>query len=240
VLSLIGQLATSEGDVCHYDRAGDADYAKLPAGTFLRHQPPDIPVLMSHDPTWPVGAVDWLDRSTRGYGLLAIGRVRDDMADLLEDGPWFLSAGVRGRAFTPHVWTEYERATLREVSLTRDPALMGARPITWCRSDLANCGGSGHPWGINPYWRDAWTRAGEHVIDSRYRPNPTNLVIHDVDQLDFAQEWATDPASARAEIAGIISKARSAAASPAHSTTERIYRHALGGSVLSYDPSPVA
>lgn len=46
---------------------------------------------------------------------------RDDLADLIEDGPWSLSDGVRARP-VDDVRTEYIRGQVEELSLTRHPA----------------------------------------------------------------------------------------------------------------------
>jgi hypothetical protein len=231
MISLIGQLATVDGSYRHIDLAGDARYGRLAAIDYQRQQPARIPLLMFHDTGWEVGSVDWLDRDVDGYGLLAVGRIRDDLADMLEDGSdWYLSAAVAGR---PTGSGKLERCLIEEVSLGRSPALMGARPISWCRGDLAE---GGHPTGVNLYWRDAWSRAGEHVAGSRYRSAPSHLVIHDVRQLDWADEWRTDPEAARVEMNEVKAKARSTPPpSSVPRTAERVYRHRAGGAVLTFD-----
>ena len=69
--------------------AGSDPYT-VRANSFLREQPAVIPVHFDHDRSWTLGSVCALVRSTSG--LTAVARVeRDDLSEMLEDGPWFWS-----------------------------------------------------------------------------------------------------------------------------------------------------
>lgn len=192
-ITVIGQLTTNHGLVQQRDRAGDMDAWTMPAPSYLREQPAVVPVLMDHDWGWPVGAVGHLERS-RADGLLMVARVaNDDLGDLLADGPWFLSGGVR---CAPTGVMQYGLAKLREVSIVRRTANVNTRPIRWSRSDIARDSGS-EPHDMPLRWHDTWRRAHERMVGERYREKPAHLTIHDLDQLSIVDEVMTDPAAAR-------------------------------------------
>jgi hypothetical protein len=180
MLTVIGQVATRLGLVRQVDLAGDVDLWQLPAGSYLRDQPADLPLLMRHDRSWRLGTVGHLERSAAD-GLMMVGQITsgDDLADLLADGPWYLSAGVRT---VPMGGTEHGLARMHEVSLTRSPANCGLKPVRWSRSDLALDSGS-QPAGLPLNWHDTWGRAHEAMSARRYRNAPDRLTVVDVDEL---------------------------------------------------------
>jgi hypothetical protein len=76
---------------------------------------------------------------------------------------------------------------------------------------------------------------------ARYRSAPKCLEIDDLDQLSIPELWPTDKAAGRRRLDAALAKARSAAPAPARaSSAERRYVHSVGGTVVSFDPSPAA
>jgi hypothetical protein len=178
VLTIIGQLATAKGMTQQIDLAGDIDYGTQRADGFLTIQPRPIPIRIDHDETWDIGGeVQHLERSEHG-GLLCVATIREPIADLLDDGPWFLSCGVRTRSVGLN---EYGHAKLREVSLVRDPAMKATHPVAFGYIDIRTDSG-GEPAMPLP-WRSAWRRA--HMLASSYEyKRSKELVILDVEALD--------------------------------------------------------
>jgi hypothetical protein len=242
MLTVIGQLSTSEGLVQQRDGAGDPIPWTMRANSYLRDQKAGLPILMDHDPGWPVGGVGYLQRSAAS-GLLMVGRLADDsMADLLNDGDWYLSGGTNSHATGV---MEYGLATLREASLVRATGSIGTRPVCWSKTDIAKNSGAQPPMPL--FWRSCWDAA--HVAMSSYRyKRAGRLPIVDIDELSLYDEAMTDPAAARrrailmraAALPPSRPKIRASAPRPAVSTQEpplvvgRLYRHTYpGGSDLS-------
>lgn len=224
-VTLIGQVATSKGFVEHEDRAGDTHYSRTPAVNYLRSQPATIPVHFTHDTSWTLGTVAYLERS-RADGLLAIANIDSDIGELLDDGPWYFSDRINFRAHQ----LENSDVTMRELSLTREPASSGTRPVRWSPGAI---GSAGAPLNLPLTWYDTWTRAAEAMYGSRYRRTPDALLIADVDDLSIPEMIATDPVVGRAMLAAATSAARSKA-TPKHRSESfggRVYRHTYGGSL---------
>ena len=193
MISILGQTATPQGFARQVDLAGDADLFTMPATAFRPLHRPDLPLLMQHS-DWQVGDVRYLERS-RSDGLLALATIEDDtFSDLLADGPWYLSAGVR--ATPAKMPNEYEDIRLKEISLTRRPAVRGTRPLVWSHHDVTK-GGGGQPSDMALNWRSAWDRGAERLVGARFRVAPKYLVIHDLDPLPVAPVAPAAPAALR-------------------------------------------
>ena len=188
-LHLIGQLATHRGLVQQRDAVGTLDSWTMPANAYVRQQR-RVPLLVEHD--WQVGEVQYLQRS-RASGLLMVATADDNIADLLRDHEWHLSAGVRCHetGFSAH-GSEFGLATLREMSLVGRPANVGTGKVHWSTA-------AGAPHGLPLNWRSCWEEAHEAMPGYKYRRHD-GLRIHDVDELDLYDEVMTDPESARAKI----------------------------------------
>jgi hypothetical protein len=235
--TLIGQIATDRngGLIQHRNASGDVSEVHFlaPLG-YLRHQPARIPLLVGHDEGWEVGEVGHLERS-KAEGLLAVAHVRDDAAELLSDGEWFLSAGVTTRSLTPRRW---ERGLLSEISLGRDPAACSIRPVCWSPHTGAPSSDS-MPLG----WYRAWHEGVDRIARAKYR-SAEGLEINDVDHLDLIDEGITDPAAAEQRLEELK---RSAPPRPQRTTAVRadralqfaeggkVYRHATGGFLVASD-----
>jgi hypothetical protein len=87
----------------------------------------------------------------------SVGRLRDDMADMLDDGEWFLSGGVRCYATGP---MHFGLARLREVSLCRRSANLNTALVRWTPT-------AGQPQMPLP-WRACWDRAHEAMSSCSY------------------------------------------------------------------------
>ena len=182
MISLIGQIVSPLGLAQHVDLAGQVHHSAMPAEAFLRAQPAEVPVYFDHDDTWDLGGrVVHLERSRAG-GLLAVATVGNaDLGDLLDDGPWFLSART-------NTWADDQMpgartcAQLVEVSMVRETANMAALPIVWVHGDIATTGAPLAP--MPSSWRSAWSNAHQSLRASRYRAAPEHLEIVDLDPLD--------------------------------------------------------
>lgn len=187
-ICVIGQVVTSQGFVHTVDRFGDnPQYWQMPAVAYRRSQPANIGVHFDHDRSWRVGSATYLERS-KADGLLAMAVLeRDDLVDMLNDGPWFISDSVRSSRVS-----EFERSggVLEELSLVRQTGNVSTRPVRWSFSD-------GAPAGLPLNWRDSWKRGHEHMTRTRYRVAPDHLTIHDLDRLSTIDELLTDPSAAR-------------------------------------------
>ncbi len=184
-LTLIGQIATSRGLIHQHDLAGNGDAWTLPTVAYERAQP-RVPILVGHDRDWVVGEVAYYERSNID-GLMMVGTVRDDMADLLDGDDWHLSPEVACRRCGP---LEYGHGRIAEVSLVRRTASIGTSPIRYARHDIADAGGA--PRGLPLRWHDTWARAGEAVSRYTYRRDD-GLRIVDIDPLDLVDEVLCDP-----------------------------------------------
>src|SRR5437870_5497841 len=120
-ISFAGQLATVRGHAQQHDRAGTPDPFTVPSSSFFVRQPRHLPVFLNHDRTWQVGEIVHLERSA-STGLLAVGVLDVDLADMLADGPWHLSPDIHAVEVDP---MRYDFAAISEVSLTRSPATLG-------------------------------------------------------------------------------------------------------------------
>jgi hypothetical protein len=234
VLTLIGQVATHRGHACQYDRAGDPDPFVMRADQYLRDQPL-LPLLMTHDPTWPVGAVGYLQRS-RSDGLLAVASVRDDMTDLLDRHDWYLSAGASCHAIGHDEYGSEELGLvkMREISLVPRTANLSTRKVRWSHTDVRTTGG-GHPRDLPLSWHDALD--GAHEAMSSYKHSlARSLRINDLDELDLRDEVFTDPASAkamlRADLDAAKAKQRAARPRPGLDDGQRVYRHSYPGTFM--------
>jgi hypothetical protein len=191
MISLIGQVVAHHGLVNGVDPVGAPEPYTLPANAYLRDQPAGLGLFFDHDTSWRIGDVEFLQRS-RADGLMMVGRVvRDDLADLLLDGDWYLSDGVNCRATGPLM---KGHAQLREISLVRRSANVGSRPLRWARSDLGADAGS-EPGNMPLNWYGCWTRAHEAIAARRYRRTPDRLAIVDLDPLGYVDEILTAPAA---------------------------------------------
>ncbi len=215
-VTAIGVVATPRGLTQQHDLAGTPEPFTLPAANYRHLQDGGpIPVLVDHDEGFACGTVDALVRS-RADGLLALLRIHGPVVDLLADGDWHLSPGVRTRAGVAPLERDYAR--LFEVSLTRSPATLNTCPLRWSRTDIATDSG-GQPNGLSLSWRTAWDRAHAALQHRAYR-RADRLWIIDLDPLDAPTTTPTTvpaPSDAR----------RRADTAPAG----RTYRHNLGGRI---------
>jgi hypothetical protein len=221
MLTLIGELASGKGLLRHVDLAGDSEYHHMPPSSYLRHQPPVIPLLHEHD-DWHLGQVHYLERSARA--LVAVAQASDDIEDLLRDGSWFFSDGVRYRGYGIG---ETTAVRIHEVSIGRHPAAVAARPICFSASNTA-------PSGMPLPWYSVWGRANEAMAGARWRAAPDHLDIVDIDPLSDIDELMTDPERARKMSAEASAARSSARAAPApRADTGRLFRHSFGDSHLT-------
>lgn len=102
------------------------------AGAYLAEQPADIAVDVDHDGT-EVGRVEYLERDNSGLWAVAECTV-DEVADL--SGPMFYSGSVEARSGDPGAVWEASSAVLHALSLTFDPAQVGAIPVAVVRGRL--------------------------------------------------------------------------------------------------------
>jgi hypothetical protein len=225
-ISVLGQVVTPVGLVLHYDGLGDPVRAVVcPATAYLRHQPADLPVYFSHDDTWRLGAVRYLERSDR-FGLLAAAVLDADVADLLADGDWYWSDRVTSRRFND-TGLDRTMATMHELSLVRATANCGTEPVVWGRGDIG-LGTAVEP-RMNQYWREAWQRAGKGVAAQHYSyRRADHLSITDLDPLDADDEVLTDPEAAKTRAVAALAVAEAMSRTP---PTGRVYRHVYGGSM---------
>jgi hypothetical protein len=223
MITIIGQAATHAGLVQQRDLAGDPNPFTLRPAGYLREQPVPIPVHFDHDDTWLLGSVDYLERSNDD-GLLVVGRIaNDDLADVLDDGPWYLSARTR---CVPLGTMEYGLARIREVSLVRHPANLRIKPVRWARHDIGTSAGS-EPHDMPLRWYDTWHRAHERLSGQRYRKMPEHLVIADIDPLDAFDEVLTDPAGAARHRAAATTAARPKPTPPVRPDSPRVRLHGV-------------
>jgi hypothetical protein len=157
---VIGQLATAEGLTCWPD-----EVAVIPASEYRDIQP-SVPLCIDHD--WQVGEVTRLERSAK-LGLVCMAEVNDDMRSTLEDGSWWMSAGVTGRQErSDDVLGRYHHVTLNEVSLVRSTAAVATGRV--------HVGlGSRCPSAMPMAWDDTWRRGV-----STYRRSDL-MLVHDLD-----------------------------------------------------------
>lgn len=148
---IIGQPVTSRGLTQQVDRAGDPIPYTTRAASYLRHQPPVVPLHFDHT-SWQLGDVRRLERSEVD-GLMAFARCDVDIADMLDDGPWWFSDRIAFESTGPMGMIKVGM-TLSELSLTREPASLGTRPVCWSRS-------TGEPFGLPMSLRGLWRRGFE-------------------------------------------------------------------------------
>lgn len=179
MLTLIGQVVTNQGLVHTVDAHGGNDERwSMPATAYRRRQPASLPVHFDHDRSWPVGQTTYLERS-KADGLLAVAVLeRDDLADLLSDGDWFISDSVRSRSVG---LVERSGGILEELSLVRRTGNVNTLPLRWSRSD-------GAPLGLPLNWHGPWRQAHERMSGARYRRAPDHLDIVDRDPLGLMDE----------------------------------------------------
>jgi hypothetical protein len=174
-ITVVAQVATPRG-FCQQttDLAGDPDSFWLPASGFQHLQPKNLRVLMDHDEGFAVGHVVHLERSAID-GLLAVGVLDVDIADMLSDGPWFVSPRVR----TSGGPLQLGCAQLREISLTRSPATVNTLPVKWSHTDIRTTSG-GAPFGLPLRWHGALDRAHARCTSYAHR-RMDSLLIDDLD-----------------------------------------------------------
>lgn len=201
MLTVIGQVVADAGLVSQVDAWGGHEPYRLPATGYERNQPRPLPLRYQHHEGFQLGEVGHLERS-RASGLMAVATIPDnDLADLLADGPWFLSDKVACRSVGP---LTKGGARLHELSLVRKSANVNTRPIRYARTDIARNAG-GHPAGLPLNWRSTWDRAHKAMSAYAYR-RADHLVIHDLDPADL------DAARARLRAAVARPPARPSAA----------------------------
>jgi len=163
-ISFVGELRSASGWARQYDREGrEVIYGVAPA-LFAREQHFPMPVLIDHDLTAVVGRIEHIEVAPGG-ALACVGRVWH--SGILDGGDWYLS----GR------WHRGDAGLLlQEVSVVRDPAVVGVRPLRWVEYDLQT-GGGGAPHGLPLAWRTVWDHAGEQMAARRWRKDPDRLVI---------------------------------------------------------------
>ncbi len=221
-VTAIGVVATPRGLTQQHDLAGTPEPFTLPAANYRHLQDGPIPVLVEHDEGFAVGTCVALVRS-RADGLLAVLRIDGPVVDLLADGDWYLSPGVRTRAgVTP---LERDHARLFEVSLTRDPATLNTKALRWSRHDIATDGG-GQPNGMSLSWRTAWDRVHEALQRRAYR-RADRLWIIDLDPPVVIDAPKVTPTPVRARQA-----TSTATVAP---PLDRVYRHRVGGRLTLAD-----
>ena len=237
MISVLGQVVGPEGFKLYFDGWGDPeDVIVLTADSFLRSQPLDLPVYWRHTPDLgTLGGVQYLERSKR-FGIVACALLDISPASL-GDGDWYWSDGTTCREMS----SIFKRAgALRELSLVQRTANCGTSPVVWAEGDLSRgeCPAYGPPMSL--FMRDVWDRAKEAITDRRYRRAKT-LDIIDIDPLDDVSEALTAGKSL-AEAAGILARSSTppTRVGAKSSSAQRVYRHAVGGSVLSFDPSSAA
>jgi len=186
-ITVFAQVATPVGHGCQWDLAGDPDPFNLPASGFRQNQPKWIPVHVEHETDWTLGHVVHLERSTVD-GLLAVAVLDADIADLLSDGRWYVSPGVRVRSTGT---MQFGDAVIDELSLVRRPASINTQPVRWSRSDVRTDSG-GAPHGMPLRWHDLHRRA--HLLATSYthQRRATELTILDVEASgDEREAWVT-------------------------------------------------
>ena len=188
MLTIIGQVVAHAGHVHQRDPDGTMVPYTMPPDRYFREQPAPIPLHFDHDRTWTIGSVGHLERS-RSQGLLIVGTLpNDDLADLLADGPWYLSDSTLGKPIDSHR-LDWVGRSIKEISLVRRTANLGTRPLVWSPHD-------GQP-SMPLYWRSCWAATLAAMSTARYRKAPDHLTIVDLDPLDSIDEMRTDPAGAR-------------------------------------------
>ncbi|CAN5484777.1 hypothetical protein BH10ACT3_BH10ACT3_20680 [soil metagenome] len=228
MLTVIGSITTKAGLVQFNDGYGGVRPMELAAASYQRRQRADIDLHFHHDVDWTIGSVLALERSD-ALGLAAVARIeRDDLADLLEDGPWFFSAGVRCVPVDRHGITK-GYAKINELSLVRSPASLGIAPVRWTRADIEVDDG-GRPRDMSLYQHGTWDRVHQSLVGAKYRSAPTSMQIHDVDPLSFADEMRTDRVAALDEAERLVraaypSKPTPVATAASTDGMSRPYRH---------------
>lgn len=191
VVSLIGPIATDRngGLLHHRDNAGGLIPGWLSADDYERRQPAEIGLHLSHDWSWSLGRVRYLERC--GPELLAVAVATVDpsepwfpaphrdlssmqrtwdpagLPELLEADRWYFSSGVH-IDHVPGAPGHYQRARIFELSLVPESAACGLRPIRWRRGDIAD--DSGQPSDLPGPWRSVWANAHEAISSApRYR-----------------------------------------------------------------------
>ena len=223
-IKLIGQVVGHAGLVQNVEADGTPTPYTMRPDRYLREQPATIPLHFDHDRTWTIGTVGHLQRS-RSQGLLMVGTLPDDdLADLLADGPWYLSDSTTARPLDEHR-LEWSGRQIKEISLVRRSANLNTRPIAWSRHD-------GQP-PMNLYWRSCWDDACKAMTSSRYRRAPDHLTIVDLDGLEPIDEMWTDPAAARRAAIGLLETELATRAEPDAFADGPVHRHTFG-TVLSF------
>lgn len=175
--TIIGQVATASGRSQQFDLAGVGSPFTLPAANF-RPMQPRLRLLHDHDETWDLGGqgVVHLERSAVD-GLLCVATIDVDLSEMLANGEWFMSGGVRTTPTGAPL--EFGHGKLHEVSLVRKPAMLGTHPLRWSRTNIVTDSG-GAPHGLPMRWHDTWQRAHQRATSYRFQ-RADFLLIEDVD-----------------------------------------------------------
>jgi hypothetical protein len=209
MLTVVGQVATPDGIMCHHDRDGKTKVSRLPPIGFLREQR-KVPLMIGHNDT--VGRVVDLQRSDK-LGLMCVATIDSQprlgsptpirntyniaplyplpthndeyVAEQLGWGDWYFSPTAEARSISP---ANLERATLREVSLVQNPANINLDPVRWRPIDIAD--GYGPPSDWSWPWKNTWSRACERVNHHGYRYSD-RLLIDELDELNQVDECIT-------------------------------------------------
>ena len=179
-ISILGQLAAPGSFMIRRDHLDRPIPWKV--GYRWRHQA-DLPLRLGHAD--PIGSVDWLGQG-EGVGLLVVARIVHDevaMEAMLAEGDWFLS---------PTAWMlptgplQLGGGELEEISLVRNPATTGLKPLVWRKSDIAL--DSAKPAGVPLSWHDAWRMAHEALSAARFRYEPNRQPLTDDFEFEYLRQ----------------------------------------------------
>jgi hypothetical protein len=165
VCTVLGQVVSPSGHSVHVNSLGDPVNLTITEPlAYQRHQHASIPVHFAHDREWVLGHCAYLERGHQ-FGLVAVASITADIADLLDDGPWYYSDRITSQhlSHTPH----QSNVMIEELSLVRETANHGTRPLVVAAGDLTDHRDG--PRGLNLHQRDTWQRAAQAVQTSRYR-----------------------------------------------------------------------
>lgn len=129
---------------------------------------------------WEIGRVLHLERSD-GLGVMGVGLVDTDAADLLDDGQWFARPVTRGIERNDGTSTG---VTLQSVMLQRKAPEIGAVPVVWSRADLMADEGRNPP-RMRLDWYDVWHRGAE-ILGAPSTKRASKLVLLDLDRCEHS------------------------------------------------------
>lgn len=129
----VGRICDVEGmAIERLPRGSILEMRSIPSSAYLVEQPHSIPVDCDHD-SREVGEVEYLERTRDGLWAVAECAV-DELGAL--SGPFYWSAGVAAHSDDRGPVWEASSALLRSLSLTFQPAQLGALPVTVIAGDL--------------------------------------------------------------------------------------------------------